>query len=106
LQVINQEASQPGPRLDYLFDTYIKPIRDFGEAWLTRLADEGHIAPTSVTLLYFLMTHGAGGLFAMPALTQKLENVAKKKTKASIRRQAEGAVSVIFDGMLSRPHSN
>ncbi|MEZ5572052.1 MAG: TetR/AcrR family transcriptional regulator [Halioglobus sp.] len=102
LQIINQEASQPGPRLDYLFDTYIKPVRDFGEAWLTQLVKQGRIKPISVSLLYFLMTHGAGGLFAQPALTKRLGRGATSKVKVSIREQAESAVSVIFDGLLPR----
>jgi len=102
LQIINQEASQPGPRLDYLFKTYIKPVRDFGDAWLTRLADEGRINAISVTLLYFLMTHGAGGLFALPALTKRLRNRVRSKPKETVREQAEHAVSVIFDGLLPR----
>jgi AcrR family transcriptional regulator len=100
LQIINQEASQPGPRLDYLFKTYIKPVRDFGESWLIRLAQEGRIKPVSVTLLYFLMTHGAGGLFALPALTRRLGR--DGKNKVSIREQAESAVSIFFDGLLPR----
>lgn len=102
LQIINQEASQPGPRLDYLFRTYIKPVRDFGDSWLTRLADEGRINPVSVTLLYFLMTHGAGGLFALPALTKRLRRGVANKNRESIRVQAESAVNIIFDGMLPR----
>lgn len=102
LQIINQEASQPGPRLDYLFRTYIKPVRDFGDSWLTRLADEGRINPVSVTLLYFLMTHGAGGLFALPALTKRLRRGVANKNRESIRVQAESAVNIIFDGLLPR----
>lgn len=102
LQIINQEASQPGPRLDYLFATYIKPVRDFGDAWLTQLANQGRIKPVSVTLIYFLMTHGAGGLFALPALTRRLEKRAKRKPKMSIEDQAESAVSLFFDGLLPR----
>jgi AcrR family transcriptional regulator len=102
LQIINQEASQPGPRLDYLFNTYIKPVRDFGEKWLNFLVDAGRLEPISVSLLYFLMTHGAGGLFALPALTTRLGKGVKSKAKASIREQAEQAVSVIFDGLLPR----
>lgn len=102
LQIINQEASQPGPRLDYLFKTYIKPVRDFGDSWLTRLADEGRINPVSVTLLYFLMTHGAGGLFALPALTKRLRQGVANKNRESIRAQAESAVKIIFDGVLPR----
>lgn len=102
LQIINQEASQPGPRLDYLFDTYIKPIRDFGEAWLTQLADQGRIKPVSVTLFYFLMTHGAGGVFALPALTRRLAKGARGKNTASIQEQAKNAVNLLFDGLLPR----
>jgi TetR/AcrR family transcriptional regulator len=102
LQIINQEASQPGPRFEYLFETYIKPVRDFGEAWLIRLAEEGRIKPLSVTLLYFLMTHGAGGLFALPALTKRLDKGVPKKTKAAVREQAERAVDIMFDGLLPR----
>jgi AcrR family transcriptional regulator len=102
LQIINQEASQPGPRLDYLFKFYIKPVRDFGEAWLTRLADAGHIKPISVTLLYFLMTHGAGGVFAQPALTRRLGRGARKMSKAQMAIEAETAVNILFDGLLPR----
>lgn len=103
LQILNQEASRPGPRLDYLFDTYIEPVRDFGERWLGSLAEEGLIEPVSVTLLYFLMTHGAGGVFAMPALASRLAGSSRKKGKiADIRSQAENAANVLFDGLLTR----
>ena len=60
LQVINQEASQPGPRLDYLFDTYIKPVRELGGACLNRQAKFGRIRPAKVSLVHFLMTTGPG----------------------------------------------
>jgi AcrR family transcriptional regulator len=102
LQIINQEASQPGPRLDYVFTTYIQPVRDFGEAWLTRLAEEGRIRPISVSLLYFLMTHGAGGLFALPALTERLGKKTGRRKKAAGLEQAQEAVNAIFDGILPR----
>lgn len=102
LQIINQESSRPGPRLNYLFKTYIRPVRDFGATWLGRLADEGRINPVSVTLLYFLMTHGAGGLFALPALTKRLRRGGADKSSTSIRAQAERAVEILFDGLLPR----
>jgi TetR/AcrR family transcriptional regulator len=102
LQIINQEASRPGPRLDYLFKTYIQPVRDFGDAWLTRLAKEGRIAPISVTLLYFMMTHGAGGVFALPALASRLTSGVKGHNPRSVRAQVENAVDVLFDGLIPR----
>lgn len=97
LKIINREASQPGVRLDYLFDTFIKPVRDFGESWLNQLIEQGRIRPTSVTLIYFMLTYGAGGLFTMPALTEKLNGGRKAP---SVRVQAEMAVNVIFDGLV------
>ena len=102
LQIINQEASQPGPRLDYLFETNLKPVRDFGDAWLTKLANEGRIRPVSVTLIYFLMTHGAGGVFALPALTKRLGKGVKGESSMSIQEQAQNAVNLFFDGLLPR----
>jgi TetR/AcrR family transcriptional regulator len=102
LQIINQEASLPGPRLDYLFDRYIKPARDFGDAWLTRLAEQGRIAPVSVSLMYFLMTHGAGGMFALPELSRRLTTGARGYSPGTIKEQVENAVSVIFDGVIPR----
>ena len=102
LQIINQEASHPGPRLDYLFEKYIQPVRDFGDVWLTRLADEGKIAPVSVTLVYFLMTHGAGGMFALPALSKHLSVGTKGYNPLTISAQVNGAVNVIFDGLIPR----
>jgi TetR/AcrR family transcriptional regulator len=102
LQIINQEASQPGPRLDYLFDNYIKPVRDFGDEWLTRLAAKGRIAPVSVTLVYFLMTHGAGGMFALPALSRRLSEGARGYNPLTIRAQVDSVVNVIFDGLVPR----
>ena len=102
LQIINQEASQPGARLDYLFETYIQPVRDYGDAWLMRLNAEGKIAPVSVTLIYFLMAHGVGGIFALPALTKRLTRGAKGHNPRTIRAQVDSAVSVIFDGLVPR----
>lgn len=100
LQIINQEASQPGVRLDYLIKTYIKPGRDFGNEWLAKLAQQGRIKPTSATLLYFLMSHGAGGLFAMPALSTSLADKSDILAQASVKQQAEMVVDLIFDGLL------
>jgi TetR/AcrR family transcriptional regulator len=102
LKIINQEASQPGPRLDYLFDNFIKPVRDFGQAWLTRLADQGRIKPTSISLFYFMMTQGAGGSFAMPALAARLASDEDVAANLSIEAQAEMAVGILFDGLLVR----
>jgi hypothetical protein len=75
-------------------------VRDFRDEWLKCLQQEGRIAPINVTLLYCLMTHGAGGMFALPALTTRLGNHALERNPTMIQAQANSAVSVIFDGLL------
>ncbi len=101
LQIVNQEASRPGPRLDYLIKTYIAPGREFGDKWLSRLAEQGRIKPTSVTLLYFLMSHGAGGMFAMPALANSMSSMDTLLQHASVQEQAEMAADIIFNGLIA-----
>lgn len=102
LQIINQEASHPGPRLDYLFETFIQPASEFLEVWLNKLVDEGRVTKTSVAMLYFLVTHGAGGLFALPALAQQFDTLIAEKDPTRVRAQAEMVVGIIFDGILPR----
>lgn len=102
LQIVNQEAANPGPRLDYLFKTYIRPGCAFLENWLDRLVAEGRIAETSVAMLYFLISHGAGSSFALPALGQKLIGNSSGDRAAQVRAQAESAAAILFDGLLPR----
>lgn len=100
LRIINQEAANPGPRLDYLFDTYVEPVRVFGEMVLRELARKGKVRTTSVALFYFLMTHGAGGALALPALAERFGEAVDPTDAAAVRRHAVEAVDVLFDGLI------
>jgi AcrR family transcriptional regulator len=99
LRVIQQEAVTPGPRLDHIFDGFIEPVREMGEELLVRLRAEGKVRTDSVTLVYFLMTHGGGGPAAMPALAAKLGARVDPADPDAVRAHAEEATAVIFDGL-------
>lgn len=99
LRIINREAVSPGPRLDYLFDRYIDPVRQAGEAFLTDLHERAMVSTTSVGLVYFLMTHGAGGPTAFPALAARFGDTVPPDDPDAIRRHAEEAVDLLFDGL-------
>jgi TetR/AcrR family transcriptional regulator len=43
LRIINHEAGVGGPRLNYLFDRYIEPVRQFGEKILAQLHAAGQV---------------------------------------------------------------
>lgn len=103
LRIINQEAANPGPRLDHIFGTYIEPVRAFGEQVLRSLRDRGDVSDASVALFYFLMTHGAGGPLALPALADRFGATIDPTDPAAVRRHAETAAGLLFDGLLARP---
>ena len=102
LRIINREAATPGPRLDYLFDHYIEPVGQVGESLLTDLHARGEVTTTSVALVYFLMTHGAGGPTAFPSLAQRFGEPVAPDDADAVRRHAETAVDVLFDGLRAR----
>jgi len=99
LRIINREAASPGPRFDYLYDRYIEPVRAMGAAFLGDLHDRGLVTTDSVGLVYFLMTHGAGGPIAFPALAERLDDAVRPDDPDAIRRHAEEAVAVLFEGL-------
>lgn len=102
LRILNQEACSPGPRLDYLFDRYIAPVGRYGAKLLADLHAQGRVRTDSVALVYFLMTHGAGGALAMPALAQRFGDRVDPRDAAAVRRHAEQAVDVLIEGLVVR----
>ncbi len=102
LRIIQQEAIAPGPRFDYLFDNYIDPVRVFGAELLTRLRASGRLRTDSVALMYFFMTHGAGGPLALPAMAARFGNAVDPADPEAVRRHAHEAVDLLFDGLLER----
>lgn len=102
LRLINQEAAAPGPRLDHLFDRYIDPVREFGEDLLARLRAEGRVRTGSVALVYFLMTHGAGGPAAFPALAGRFGAAVDPDDPVAVHRHAVEVTDLLFDGLVLR----
>jgi len=102
LRIINQEAASPGPRLDYLFAAYIDPVREFGTTVLEGLRREGRVRTDSVSLLYFLMVHGIGGLFSLPELAHRFGDDPTKLSADERRARVVAAVDVLFDGLVER----
>jgi AcrR family transcriptional regulator len=101
LRIIAQEATSPGPRLDHLFHTYIEPVGKLGEQILEQLAGAGRVRTTSVSLVYFLMTHGAGGPLALPGLADRFGEPIDVSDPDAVHRYAVEAVDVLFHGLTA-----
>jgi AcrR family transcriptional regulator len=100
LRILTQEAANPGPRFDHLFTCYIDPVRVFGADLMARLRASGQVRTDSVALMYFFMTHGAGGPLALPAMAERFGSTIDPDDAAAVRRHAEEAVDVLFDGLV------
>jgi len=99
LRIINQEAGAGGPRLKYLFDRYIEPVRQFGEKILAQLHTQGQVRTKAVDLVYFLMTNGACGPITSPGLALHLGTMIDRQDPAAVRQYAEGVVDLLFEGI-------
>lgn len=100
LQIISIEATTAGPRLDYLYDRYIDPVRVFGGELLERLHAAGRVRTDSVALVYFMMTHGAAGSLALPALGRRFGAAVDPADEDAVRAHARAAVDLLFDGLI------
>jgi AcrR family transcriptional regulator len=101
LRIIQQEATTPGPRFDHLFDQYIDPVRVFGADLMGRLRQAGRLRTDSVALMYFFMANGAGGPLALPAMAAKFGLRVDPTDPDAVRRHAEAAVDLLFDGLVA-----
>lgn len=102
LRIINSEAVIGGPRLEYLFDTYIEPVRRYGEHVLSKLEARGEVNTSSVGILYFLMASGAGGPIVFPLLAERLGIAVDPDDPEATHRLAVETVDVLFDGVRRR----
>lgn len=101
-RIIGQEAQVDGPRLDHLYQAWIRPFAAFGETQLPHLRERGMVRFDSVPLMYFFMTFGAGGAAAYPALARRFGGELPAGDPAAARRHAEEAVAFMFDGLIIR----
>ena len=74
-RIIMQESKQPGPRLDWLVDTHVRPLYDNAVALFERLAKRGDIAPVHPAHLYYLLVGAGATVFVMAPECRRLSGV-------------------------------
>src|SRR5258706_11018849 len=71
-RIIMQESKQPGPRLDWLVDTHVRPLYENAVALFERLGARGELAPVAAAHLYYLLTGAGASVFVMAPECQRL----------------------------------
>jgi AcrR family transcriptional regulator len=64
-KVMVQEASTPSPRLDWLIETYLRPLFEVSVKNLKELQDQGIAPAGNVAILFNMIRVSAGGLIAL-----------------------------------------
>jgi TetR/AcrR family transcriptional regulator len=95
IRIINAEAAQPGGRLDFIYDTYIRPAHEVADVVLHDLASDGRARLVSPATLHFLIGHGAGGIVSLPSLSGRFPG-----DHGTLTDQAREAVDVVLRGIL------
>jgi len=93
-RIIQQEASRPGPRFDYLLATYIGPLQARTTASLLELQAEGRARPGPIDLVWFFgVAWGIGGL----ASSHRLANDTGRR--GEVRAATMLAIDVLLQGL-------
>ena len=102
LQIINQEATRAGPRLDHIVDAYLGPAVVMMEEICARLVAGGVFRPLPVPAIYVLVTHGAGGVVSLGPLADRLGLAPLRRDPESVHEFAETIVDVVIAGCRPR----
>jgi TetR/AcrR family transcriptional regulator len=74
-RIIMQESKRAGARLDWLVETYVRPLYENAVAMFERLAARGELVPIAPVHLYYLLTGAGAGVFSMAPECQRLTGV-------------------------------
>ncbi len=100
--LMNMEGRRDTDRLDYVYDTYIKPmLADVGRL-LDHLAGEGLIRPIPLRTFHFLLAHGATAPQALVPLAMKFD-AASPFEPAAIEEHARLVSTLLVEGLRLPP---
>lgn len=102
VRIMTHEGAIESPRMHYLFEYVIGPLRLPLERRLNRLIAAGRIRPVPYTTLHYLVVQGSGALYASP-VESALLGAPQPAGADDVRRHAETVADIIVTG-LSAPH--
>ncbi|MFE4632193.1 TetR/AcrR family transcriptional regulator [Streptomyces sp. NPDC056773] len=97
-RIMSHEGAIDSPRVRFVVDRFISPLRPPVEQLLERLVAAGRIRPLPYTTLHYLVVAGGGALFASP-VEARLLGASDALDQGAIRRHAEAVADVILKGV-------
>jgi TetR/AcrR family transcriptional regulator len=102
LRIMNHEGAIDSPRVRFVMERFVNPLRPGVERLLARLLAAGRIRPVPYATLHFLTVVGGGALFAYPVEAELLGAPAHPTTE-EIRAHAEAVADVLIGGVALLP---
>jgi len=96
-RLMNVEAATPGPRLDHLYGTYVRPVWRRVARLYQDLEDQGRVRPLPAGVLFFLV-HGATGPASHRALAAKL-GLGRPADREVAAEHAQAVATALLDGL-------
>lgn len=101
-RIMDHEGAIDSPRVRFVFERFVSPLRPAVEQLLTRLADAGRIRPIPYATLHFLAVAGGGAPYAKPVEAMLLGAPAEPSER-EIRSHAETVADVLIRGIVLAP---
>jgi AcrR family transcriptional regulator len=102
LRIMSHEGAIDSPRIRFVMDRFVNPLRPLVEQRLDRLVAAGRIRSVPYATLHHLVVQGGGALFASP-VESTLLGAPQPFGEADIRQHAEVVADVIVAGLASLP---
>ncbi len=102
LRIMSHEGAIDSPRVRFIIDRFVNPLRPGVERLLARLVAVGRIRPIPYATLHFLTVVGGGELFANP-VEAALLGAPAHPDEEDIRAHAEAVADVLIAGVAVPP---
>jgi TetR/AcrR family transcriptional regulator len=102
LRIMSHEGAIDSPRIRFVVDRFVNPLRPLVEHRLDRLVADGRIRLVPYATLHYLVVQGGGALFASP-IESALLGAPQPPGAEDILRHAEAVADLIVAGLSAPP---
>jgi AcrR family transcriptional regulator len=103
LRIMSHEGAVDSPRIRYVVDHFVNPLRPLVEARIDRLVAAGRIRRVPYETIHYLVVQGGGAPYASPVETRLLGGPSRPDEE-DIRRHAETVADLIIRGLSIGGH--
>jgi TetR/AcrR family transcriptional regulator len=98
LRIMSHEGAIDSPRIRFVLDNFVNPLRPLVERRINRLVAAGRIREVPYATVHYLVVQGGGAPYATPVETALLGGSAQPDAE-EIRRHAETVADLIIAGL-------